>query len=191
MQQRNSQELLAVPTKVSIVICRFTLGAWLALGSVCANSQPADLPSPSERSEPHEALGFYEGTWTILGKGHESLRETCSWLAEGRRHIFCRGREETAKGPREWLGVYSYDQTTGEYLYHGFHPRGSVSIERGRRTPKGFIFTSERGTGADRVQVRFTIEEGPHGRVNTVTEVAKPGRPWVVEETLEYLRTRP
>jgi hypothetical protein len=172
------------------VIYRISLAAFLAFFGVGVSSLTADLSSPSERSEPHEALSFYEGTWTILGKEHETVRETCSWLAEGRRHIVCRGREQTAKGPREWLGVYSYDQANDEYLYHGFAPRGSVSTERGRRIPKGFVFTSERITGADRVQVRFTIEEGQHGHVSTVTEVAKPGGPWVVEEKLEYQRTR-
>jgi hypothetical protein len=36
-----------------------------------------------------------------------------------------------------------------------------------------------------------TIEEAAHGRVNTVTETATVEGPWVVEERLEYLRTRP
>lgn len=180
-----------MPTKMTIVIYRVALAAWLASVSGCANSQAADLPSPLERSEPHEALAFYEGTWTILDKGHEGYRETCSWLGEGRRHIVCRARVQTAEGPRESLGVYSYDRTRGEYLYHGFGARGTVSTERGQRIPNGFHFTSERATGADRVQTRFTIVEAPEGRVNTVSETAKAEGLWVVEERLQYLRTRP
>jgi hypothetical protein len=186
-----SVRLLAMPTKMAIVICRVALAAWLASVSGCSNSQSEDLPSPSERSAPHEELAFYEGTWTIPDKEHESYRETCSWLPGGRRHIVCRARLQTADGPRETLGVYSYDQTRAEYLYHGFGARGSVTIERGQRIPKGFHFTSERGTGSDRVRTRFTIEEGTQGRVNTVSETAKAEGPWIVEEKLEYLRTRP
>ena len=93
--------------------------------------------------------------------------------------------------PREALGVYSYDPTQGEYLYHGFGARGGISKERGQRIAKGFHFTSERGTGVDRVRKRFTIEEAGQGRVNTVSETAKADGPWVVEERVEYLRTRP
>lgn len=189
MQNQLRHEVATVQQVMAIAIRRVALAALLASFSGGANSESADLPL--ERSEPHEALAFYEGTWTIVNKGHEGYRETCSWLAEGRRHIVCRARYQTANGFRESLGVYSFDQTSSEYLYHGFGARGGVMIERGRRIPKGFHFTSERGTGADRVRTRFTIEEGPQGRVNTVSETAKADGPWVVEEKLEYLRTRP
>lgn len=191
MQNDHGHRLIGKPTAASTVIRGIALGAWLASGSGHVSSQPASSSSPSERSEPHEALGFYEGTWTILSSKREDFRETCSWLAEGRRHIVCRARYQAAEGPREALGVYSYDPTQGEYLYHGFGARGGVSKERGQRIAKGFHFTSERGTGADRVRVRFTIEEAGQGRVNTVSEKSKADGPWVVEETVEYLRTRP
>jgi hypothetical protein len=163
---------------------RAALAAWLLAVSGCANTQP----SPTERSEPHEALAFYVGTWTT---SDPKFQETCSWLPESRRHIICRARVQTASGTRESLGVYSYDQTSGEYLYHGFGSRGTVMIERGRRTPNGFHFTSERGTGTDRVRTRFTIEEAAEGRVNTVTETSKADGPWVVDDRTDYLRTRP
>lgn len=180
-----------MPTSIAIVTCRVALAAWLASVGGYSHSQSAELPLPSARSEPHEALAFYEGTWTIPDKKHKRYRETCSWLAKGRRHIVCRARNETANGPVESLGVYSYDKTAGEYLYHGFGSRGGVSTERGQRIPNGFHFTSERGTGADRVRTRFTIVEAAQGRVNTVSETAKADGPWVLDERLEYLRTRP
>jgi len=180
-----------MPTRSPIVIFRLAVAIGLASVSGFSNSQSAESSSPAERSEHHEALAFYEGTWTIPDKQHEGLRETCSWLAEGRRHIICRSRGQTANRPWESLGVYSYDQTRGEYLYHGFGSRGSVYIERGRRIPNGFIFTSESGAGADRVRTRFTIAEASGGRVSTVTETAKADEPWVVKERVEYLRTRP
>ena len=104
MQHPHSHRLLAIPTDMCIVIRRVVLAAWLVSISGCANSQPVGLPSPSERSEPHEALAFYEGTWTRLdGKPEEDFRETCSWLPGGRRHMVCRARWQTANGPRETL----------------------------------------------------------------------------------------
>ena len=192
MQNLHKHKLLVVPIKRSVVIGRVALVAWLASVSGSAPSQAADLPLPSEPLDPYEALSFYEGTWALLGKGNEGYRETCSWLAGGgRRHIVCRASVQTAEGPRESLGVYSYDETKGEFVYHGFGSRGTVYIERGQRIPGGFRFMSERGTGADRVRTRFTIVEAAEGLVNTVSETAKPDGSWVVKERQEYLRTRP
>lgn len=176
---------------VTIVMRRVALAAVLVSAASSAASQTAEPTLPSEPLQPYEALAFYEGTWTLLSKGHEGYRETCSWLPEGRRHIVCRARGPTPTGVRESLGVYSYDPARGAYLYHGFGSRGTVSIEVGHRIADGFHFTSERGTGADRVRTRFTIVQGAGGRVNTVSEVSKGEGPWVEEERLEYLRVRP
>lgn len=178
-----------MPTDMSIVIRRVALAAWLASVSACANSQPVSLPS--ERSEPHESLAFFEGTWTTLDAEPKDFRETCSWLAGGRRHMVCRSRWQAANGPREALGVYSYDQPTGEYLYHGFGAGGAVIKERVQRLPKGWLFTSERGTGVERVRTRETLEETAEGRFSAIRETAKSEGPWVFERRVEYLRTRP
>ena len=181
-----------MPTKMTTVIARVALAAGLASVSGCSSWPTADLPALSEPSDPYEALAFYEGTWTLLHKEHKGYREICSWLAGGgRRHIVCRSSMQTADGPRESLGVYSYDEAKGEFVYHGFDSRGSVYIERGHRIPNGFVYTSEKGRGADKVRTRFTIVEGEQGRVNTVTEKARADGPWVVDEKLEYVRTRP
>jgi hypothetical protein len=191
MQHLYSHNIHAMPPVASTVIRCVAVAAWLASVSGCAISQPAGLPLPPERSEPHEALAFYEGTWTLLDKKREGYQETCSWLDDRRRQIVCRTRLQTDSGLREALGVYSYDQTSREYLYHGFGGSGSLMTERGQRIPKGFRFTSEQGTGAEKVRKRFTIEEAAQGRVNTVSETSRAEGPWVIEEKLEYLRTRP
>ena len=181
-----------MPTKVMTVIARVALAAGLASVSGCGSSPVAVLPVLSAPSDPYEALAFYEGIWTLLREEHKGYRETCSWLAGGgRRHIVCRSSVQTADGPRESLGVYNYDEAKGEFVYHGFDARGSVYIERGHRIRNGFVYTSEKGRGADRVRTRFTIVEGEQGRVNTVNEKARADGPWVVDEKLEYVRTRP
>lgn len=190
MRLPDRHPLLAIPTDLSAGIRRGAIAALLALAGGCAISQPA--LSLAVRSEPHEALAFYEGTWTLLdGKPEKSFRETCSWLAEGRRHMVCRARWQTANGPRESLGVYSHDPSTGDYQFHGFSASGAVVKERVQRRPKGWVYTTERGTGAERVRTRETLEETVEGRVSAVHETAKDEGPWVVDRTSEYLRTRP
>lgn len=179
-------------TRTTSVISRVALAAWLAAVSGGASLQAADVPVASKSSDPYEALSFYQGTWTLLDKKHEGYTETCSWLAGGgRRHIVCRSSVTTAGENRESLGVYSYDEAKSEFVYHGFSKPGSVYIERGKRIANGFVYTSEQGAGADRVRTRFTIVEGEHGRVSTVNEKSTADGPWVVDEKLEYLRTRP
>jgi hypothetical protein len=166
------------------------LAAWLVSVGTCAISQPATLPSV--RSEAHEALAFYEGTWTHAeAKPGEGFQETCSWLAEGRRHMICKARWQTVNGPREALGIYSYDPTTGDYQYHGFSASGAVVKERVQRRPKGWLYTTDSGTGAERVRTRETLEETAEGRVSAIHETAKAEGPWVVDRRVEYLRTRP
>lgn len=172
---------------VPIVIQRLLLATALATVGGYAYSQPT--ASPMERSEPHEALAFFEGTWTVPGK--DDWRETCSWLAGGRRHIVCAPRWRFPNMTFEGLSVFSYDDKSGEYLAHRFKAFGRVSTERGQRIPRGFRFMNEHGSGADRVRERFTLEEGVAGRVNTVLETAKGDGPWVTEDRDEYLRTRP
>ena len=163
-----------------------------ALAALCGS---ASSPAAETPSDPREALAFYEGTWKVVNsndKERESVRETCSWLAtkKPRQHIVCRSTKETVEGLKESLGIYSYDETSKEYLCFSFYSDG-IYTERGERIPNGFRFHSERLEGAKKVQVRFTIVEGTGGHVNTLTETAEPGGPWTVEEKLEYLRSRP
>ncbi len=190
MRSPDHPQLLAIPADITTGIRRVMLAAWLSLVGGCAVSQPAGLAPV--RSEPHEALAFYEGTWTYLdGKPEQGFQETCSWLPEGRRHMICRARGQTPNGPRETLGVYSYDPPTGDYQFHGFSANGAVVKERVQRLAKGWIYTTERGTGAERVRTRETLEETVEGRVSSVHETAEGEGPWVVDRKVDYLRTRP
>ena len=98
-----------------------TSAASLLLVCTIACSQAQPNPSPATASPPHELLSFFEGTWIIAdARPEEGFRETCTWLAQGRRHMVCRASWQSASGPREGLSVFSYDAASGEYLYHGF-----------------------------------------------------------------------
>jgi hypothetical protein len=171
-----------------------TLAALLAAFGSTSNAQTPD--SPLKRSEPHEALAFFEGTWTSPEEaGTEPAKrewqETCAWLDGGRRHIVCTPRWQLASGAFNGLAVYSYDEKSGEYLSYAFKPFGRVTTQRGQRIPRGFRFLSERGTGEERVRERYTLEEGAGGRISTVLETAKGDGPWVIDDKSEVLRMRP
>ncbi len=168
---------------------RFALACTLSLIGWHAQSQPADWFRAAERSEPHEALVFFEGTWSVPGRS--GWREVCSWLPEGRRHIVCKPRWETAKGTAEGLSVFSFDEANGIYQSHVFKANGRLAVENGRRVPGGFQFESESGAGAERVRERLTLQDAADGRVGAVTESAKGDGPWVLERKTEYVRTRP
>ena len=168
---------------------RFALICVLLLLGGQVQSQPADWFRAAERSEPHEALEFFERTWSVPGK--TGWRESCAWLPEGRRHIVCKPRWENAKGSAEGLSVYSFDEANGVYVSPNFKANGTMAVESGRRIPGGFQFASESGVGAERVRERLTLEEAADGRVSVVSESAKGDGPWVIGRKTEYLRTRP
>ena len=138
---------------------------------------------------PHEALAFFEGTWTTSdAKPEDEFSETCAWLPAGRRHMVCRSRWKTAAGPREGLSIFSHDERTAEYLYHGFRPGGAVVVHRGLRLPDGWSFTSERGEGEERVRTRVTIGRVAEGRFSFHIETARADGPWATGARLEYRR---
>lgn len=108
-----------------------------------------------------------------------------------RSRAVCKARWPFSDGALEGSSVYSCDEQSREYLYHGFKAGGWVSIDKGQRIPGGFRFLKEYVEGTDRVRQRFTIEEGVAGRVTTVLETAKGDGPWVIEDKSDDLRTRP
>lgn len=176
-----------MPAQFSFAHRRAPLAIWLATAIPCAYSQ-AVMP-PTAPSDPHEALAFFEGTWTTSDAvPGDEFRETCAWLAEGRRHMLCRSRWRTVAGHREGLSIFSYNQASGEYLYHGFRPGGAVATHKGERLPKGWLFTSDRGAGDDRVQTRITIEKTAEGRFSFVSETAKGSKAWQITPKFEYIQ---
>ena len=176
---------------MGISLRKFVLVITVLFASGYLEVRSADAPSPLTPSEFHEALAFYEGVFTSSHKDRADVHETCGWLPGGRRHIVCNSRRPTSEGIREGLGVYSYDEQRKEYVYHGFGSRGNIMFEHGQRILNGFRFFSEEGVGLDKSQTRFTIVELAGGKVSTLLEESKAGKPWVVVEQIEYVRTRP
>jgi hypothetical protein len=174
-------------TKSRISLRRASVSLLFVTVGGYAVSQP--LSSPATPSAPHEALAFFEGTWTTSDSTpQDDFKETCAWLAEGRRHMICRSSWKTEAGRREGLSIFSYDPSSDEYRYHGFRAGGSVVTHRGQRLPKGWLFTSDRGTGDDRLQSRVTIERTAEDRFSFLSESAKGDKSWSLGAKFEYVR---
>ena len=105
--------------------------------------------------------------------------------------MVCTTRWDNAKGVAEGLTVFSYDAEERVYFTHAFKANGALTVERGHPIAGGFRFANDRGTGAERVRERLTLEEEADGRVKVVSETAKGDGAWVVGNRTEYLRTRP
>lgn len=152
----------------------------------------AGQATPMTPSPPHEALTFFEGTWTTEESAPESrFVETCAFMASGRRHMICRSTWQTSTGPREGMSIFSYNAGDSTYLYYGLRSSGLVEPMRGRLLPdgRGWQFTSEKGGGLDRLRERVTIT--PAGdRFRLVAESATGDGPWKVEGTQNYRPAR-
>ncbi len=145
-------------------------------------------PTPLSPSAPHEALSFYEGSWTIEERpAAEQFVETCAWLNAGRRHMVCRSRWSVATGPREGMSLFSYRAADSTYLYYGLRAGGAVEALEGRQVPGGFQFWTPpaRGRRGERIRVTMT-RVGPQ-RFDFVAESSLDGGPWKVEGTEHYV----
>jgi hypothetical protein len=160
-----------------------------ALIALVPSSTLGQAPAPAVPSAPHERLGFFEGTWTVAeAPPEQNFRETCAWLADGRRHMLCRSRWMTSTGPREGLSVISYSPATADYLYHGFRAGGAVVAHRGAPKDDGWQFTSEQGEGVARTMNRITITRLEGDDMQFTEESARGGGAWEVKAKLRYKR---
>lgn len=158
------------------------------IGLVClAISSAGAQASPITPSPPHEALTFFEGSWTTEESPAASkFVETCNFLNAGRRHMICRSTWNVASGQREGMSIFSYSQADSTYLYYGLRASGLVEQLRGRRTNDGWVFESTPGSGVTRLRSRVTISTVGPSRFKLVAESATGDGPWKVEGTDHY-----
>jgi hypothetical protein len=143
--------------------------------------------TPMTPSAPHEALGFFEGTWTVEESAPERrFVETCTWLDGGRRHMICRSTWQTVSGPREGMSIFSFRAEDSTYLYYGLRADGAVEALQGRCLPDGWEFSREEGVGANRQRSRVTIARLTQNRFRFVVESAEGDGPWILEDTVHY-----
>lgn len=147
--------------------------------------------SAQSAASPHEALRFFEGTWTVEGAPPEQdFRETCRWMTGGRRHMVCVSRWNATDGAREGMSIFSYDAVQGRYQYHGFRSGGAVVVHQGQAEADGWRFSSEQGEGEARVRTRVTITGRPEGFL-LVAESARGDGEWRRTSEVRYLRLGP
>lgn len=122
-------------------------------------------------STPHEALAFFEGSWTIEERPAEwGLVETCSFMEGGRRHMICRSAWTLPSGPRTSMSIFSYSEADSAYLYYGLRTNGLVVTMRGQPQPEGWEFVSESGTGTTRTRARVIIKRLSKERFRLTSE---------------------
>lgn len=150
-------------------------------------------PAPDTPLPEYEALGFFEGTWTIAELPPEQeFRETCAWLPGGRRHMVCRSRFRAANGAlREGLSLFSYDPATGTYLYYGLRPSGAVETNRGSFDGERWFLTGEDRNGETVRRRRITIRGAEGGGYHFVEESSDGEAPWRVEAEYRFVPVPP
>lgn len=161
---------------------------WLLIS--CLPAAAAAQTTPLTPSAPHEALTYFEGSWTTEeSPPDQKFVETCSFMNAGRRHMLCKSTWQTASGPREGLSIFSFNAADSMYLYYGLRAGGAVEAMRGRPTGDGWLFTAERGEGAARLRERVTIGRTPAG-FRLVAESAVGDGVWKVDATVNYRAIR-
>lgn len=149
-------------------------------------AQPATTPMTV--SAPHEALTFFEGSWTIEERPlAHGLVETCAWLPAGRRHMVCRSTWRVATGEREGWSIFSYRASDSTYLYYGLRAGGTVEPMHGRKLADGWEFISESGAGAARQRARVTITQLAAQRFRLVAATAVGDGSWTDVSVEHYV----
>ena len=160
--------------------------AFVALVGSPLAAQPATTPMTISAS--HEALTFFEGSWTIEERPPaHGLVETCAWLPAGRRHMVCRSTWRVATGEREGWSIFSYRAADSTYLYYGLRAGGTVEPMHGRKLADGWEFSSESGTRAARQRTRVTITQLAAQRFRLVAATAVGDGPWTDVSTEHYV----
>ena len=166
--------------------------------AVAPNPSPAAAKGPSTPSAPHERLAFFEGTWEfetgttpdVIAK-RTGRRETCEWLAGGRRHIVCLQTSKSADGAaQESMYILSYRESDSTYLAYFAIPGGQTVVFRGTPTTDGWVMDLQpTPLVPDGMRMRTTITRTANG-LRFVDESSTSGGPWQVSEDYQHRRIR-
>jgi hypothetical protein len=135
----------------------------------------------------------FEGTWIESGSSTDrASRDSCAWLAGGRRHMICRRVTDFASGPREQMMIYSYRRSDSTYPVTVLLAGGQVWNYAGRPEGDRWVFNlvSARSDGAQRL--RQVIAVGADS-LHFLEQVSENGGPWRLTDASEdyrYVRAR-
>jgi hypothetical protein len=155
----------------------------------------AEPKQPEAPSAPHERMAFFEGTWELEPGGIPASiaraagrRETCSWLAGGRRHILCRTSRASGSGRQDSLYVLSYSEHDRKYLAWFAFPDGQNLLYHGTLDGDRWIMELQpTPLVAGGFRLRTTITPTGTG-MRFVEEGSKDGGVWEVGEDYRYKR---
>src|SRR5262245_45763221 len=145
-------------------------------------------PAAAQTTPPAERLAVFEGTWAREGApATETLRETCAWLAGGRRHMVCQSEQKTPQGSVANLRVHSYRQQT--YVVHSVMGNGPAWTYTGGPEGDRWIFNFQSGRTDNPPQLRIVITP-TRDRMRFVEESSTNGGPWQTTEDYTMVRVK-
>jgi hypothetical protein len=153
---------------------------------------------PSSPSAPHERLAFFEGRWEfetaatpeVIAK-RRGRRETCEWLAGGRRHMVCTQISRAADGTaQESIYILSYRERDSTYLAYFAIPGGENVVFHGTPSDDGWVMDLQPTPLVPAgMRLRTTITRTATG-LRFVDESSMDGAPWQVTEDYQHRRMK-
>lgn len=154
--------------------------AWLASAAFIGAPQS---PRPVER------LSVFEGTWTREGPTPgDTLRETCAWLAGGRRHLVCDTEARRPTGPARMLRIHSYQN--GSYVVYVAMGDGPAWTYTGGPESDGRWVLNLQSNRSDNPQRLRIVITPAADRIRFVEESSTNGGPWRTTEDYTNVRVR-
>ena len=158
----------------------------------------AATKGPSTPSAPHERLAFFEGRWEfetattpeVIAR-RSGRRETCEWLAGGRRHIVCLQASKSADGvAQESMYIVSYRESDSTYIAYFAIPGGQNVVYQGTPKEDGWVMEL-RPTPLvpDGLRIRTTVTRTEDG-LRFVDERSTNGAPWQITEDYRNRRIK-
>jgi hypothetical protein len=137
---------------------------------------------------PVERLSVFEGTWTREDvPAGATFRETCAWLAGGRRHLVCQTEFQSASRTAQMIKVHSYRQET--YVVYAVMGDGQAWTYTGGPDGDRWIFNVQSNRPNDPRRLRIVITPAKD-RVRFVEESSTNNGPWQTTEDYTYVRVK-
>jgi hypothetical protein len=177
MISRSARPLAALT--LSLVLCFASAAIAVAQGA------PS---SPATPRAAHERLAAFEGTWTrVETPPGRTFRETCEWLAGGRRHMVCRQRTESPSGATEQMIIYSYRGSDSTYTVTVLLAGGQLWRYAGRLEGERWVFNriSDRPDSVRRLRQTVTATRDT---LHFTEELSENGGPWRLTDPSEAYR---
>jgi hypothetical protein len=174
--------------RIAVVVVAAISPAWLAAQGT-SDSRPGSTRLPAT---PHESLTVFEGSWTLVG-GQAGLvsRDTCGWLAGGRRHLVCRRLSGSGDQTSEQLMVYRYRRADSAFAVTVFLAGGQIWEYAGRPEEGRWVLYLERAR-PDAPRLRQVIRVAGD-TLHYIEEASVNGGPWQLtdpSEDYKYVKTR-